>query len=549
MESTHTGANSRNVRPGGAISPCSYPVVYRQLWRFLECAHQHPADGAFEAAGHDGNPYPQPQLPTPLGCYQCPTLQYPSVTARARQSPLIGDEDRSVGISRSWPPPVDLGISLAILLSVFAAYSSVVHFDFVAFDDWRYVGSRICICSDGFTARNFHWIFFSFSPDNWFPLTRLSLILDYQVFSLNAAWYHAENVAIHAVASLLLFGFLRRATGVRWPCAFVAFVFALHPLHVESVAWVSERKDVLCALFWFATLWAWLRYTGKPTIGRYVAALILFSLGLAAKPMIVTLPVLLFLLDVWPLRSTLSLKVMLRRLPEKIPFAALSAGVMWITMQAQHESLTSVGPPLLRAENALMSIAVYIGDTIWPARLWAVYAYPVSLPLWQSILVALGLVAICAVVVRQLSTRPYLAAGWFWFLVTLVPVIGIVQVGGQARADRYMYVPMVGLSIMVAWGVADLVGSLAFDAARVAASCRGSWGSCLSGDGSRNLVPDAILEKHGRPIPACHRHGCGQLSGLGLSGPGRHGKRTVPVGSNVMLPGGAENPPRFRGHA
>jgi hypothetical protein len=295
----------------------------------------------------------------------------PTVTSTVPQSPLGADEEPGAGISGWRIPRADLGILLVILLSILAAYSSVVHFDFVAYDDLRYVVENLHL-RDGFTARNIHWIFFSFSPDNWFPLTRLSLILDYQLFGLNAAWYHAENVVIHAAAALLLFGFLRRATGVRWPCAFVALVFALHPLHVESVAWVSERKDVLCALFWFATLWAWLRYTGKPTIGRYVATLILFCLGLTAKPMIVTLPVLLFLLDVWPLRRVPSLKVMFQKLPEKIPFAALSAAVMWITMQAQREALTSVGPPLLRAENALMSIAAYIGDTIWPARLWAV---------------------------------------------------------------------------------------------------------------------------------------------------------------------------------
>ncbi len=275
---------------------------------------------------------------------------------------------------------------------------------------------------------------------------------------LSSAWFHAENVAIRAVAALLLFGFLRRATGVRWPAAFVALVFALHPLHVESVAWVSERKDVLCALCWFATLWAWLRYTQKPTAGRYLAALIWFCLGLMAKPMIVTLPILLVLLDAWPLRRAASLTAVLRKLPEKIPFGALSVAVMCITMQAQHGALTSVGAPLLRVENALMSVAAYIADTFWPARLWTLYAYPVSLLLWQAILVALGLSAVCiSCWCAQARNAPYLAAGWFWFLVTLVPVIGVVQVGGQARADRYMYVPMVGLSIMIAWGIADLV--------------------------------------------------------------------------------------------
>ncbi len=349
-------------------------------------------------------------------------------------------------------PRTDLWVSLVILLAIFAAYSSVVHFGFVALDDRVYVVENLHL-RDGIAAPNLSWIFLSFSPDNWFPVTRLSLILDYKLFGLEAGGYHAENVLIHAMATLLLYGFLRRATQVRWPSAFVALVFALHPLHVESVAWVSERKDVLCALFWFATLWAWLRYTEKPTTGRYVGALIWFCLGLMAKPMIVTLPFLLFLLDLWPLRRALSRKLVL----EKIPFVALAGAVIWITMQAQHGALTDVGSFGLRAENGLISVAAYIADTFWPAGLWAVHAYPASVPAWEAIAVAAGLVAGCAIVLGQVSKRPYLAVGWFWFLLTLAPVIGLVQAGWQARADRYMYVPTVGLSIMIAWGFAGLV--------------------------------------------------------------------------------------------
>jgi len=374
------------------------------------------------------------------------------MTAKLPQLPLAGDQERHVRILGVRLPLADLWISLTIVLAICAAYSSVVHFGFVAYDDTKYIVENTHL-RDGITAQNLKWIFFSFSPDNWFPVTRLSMLLDYKLFGLAAGWHHAENVAIHALASVLLFGFLRRATGVRWPCAFVAFVFALHPLHVESVAWVSERKDVLCALFWFATFWAWLRYTEKPSTGRYVAALLWFCLGLMAKPMIVTLPFLLFLLDLWPLRRAVSLKLVL----EKVPFVALSGAVMWITMQAQHTALTVVGTPVLRAENTLMSIAGYIADTFWPARLWAVRAYPVSLPAWQAIAVAVVLAAISVYVVRQIPRRPFLATGWFWFLITLGPVIGLVQVGGQARADRYMYVPMVGLLIIVGWGFAGFV--------------------------------------------------------------------------------------------
>ncbi len=375
------------------------------------------------------------------------TIQWSSVTASLPQLPPPGKEERSVRLLGARVPLADLWIALAIVLAICAAYSSVIHFGFVAYDDTRYVVENTH-ATDGLTAQNLKWVFLSYSPDNWFPVTRLSMMLDYKLFGLAASWYHAENVLLHALASLLLFGFFRRATGVRWPCAFVAAVFALHPLHVESVAWVSERKDILCACFWFATFWAWLRYTEKPTAGRYVWALIWFCLGLMAKPMIVTLPFLLFLLDLWPLRRSFSLKLVI----EKLPFFALSGAVMWITMQAQHTAMTAVGPLVLRIENALMSVAAYIADTFWPARLWAVRAYPVSLPAWQAIAVASVLAVISVFVLRQIPKRPFLATGWFWFLITLGPVIGLVQVGGQARADRYMYVPMVGLLIMLGWG-------------------------------------------------------------------------------------------------
>src|SRR6185437_6449695 len=200
------------------------------------------------------------------------------MTGNAPELPVAGREEKRGDVTGSRFSRSDLWISLAILVSTLAAYCSVIHFEFVAYDDIRYVVEDQHL-RDGFAARNFHWIFFSYLPDNWFPLTRLSYLLDYRLFGVNSAWYHAENVLIHAAAAVLLFLFLRRATDARWPSAFVALVFALHPLHVESVAWVSERKDVLCALCWFATLYAWLRYSEKPTAGRYLAEIVWFCLG------------------------------------------------------------------------------------------------------------------------------------------------------------------------------------------------------------------------------------------------------------------------------
>ena len=352
-------------------------------------------------------------------------------------------------------PRADLLIAAAILALTIAGYYRVAQFDFVALDDFSYV-YRNRNLPEGFTVQNLDWVLTSFDPDNWFPVTRLSYLIDYQFFGLRSGWYHAENVLIHAFASLLLFGFLRRATGVRWPSAFVAAVFAVHPLHVESVAWVSERKDELCALFWFATLWAWLRYTERPASGgRYLVALFLFALGLMSKPMIVTLPFLLVLLDLWPFRRAITWKT----LAEKVPFFALSCAAMGLTLIAQKRAVQSLDQFTLnlRLENGLVAIFVYLRDTVWPLRLWVVHAYPVSIPAWQSASAAAGILAISALAVLQKRTRPWFIVGWFWFLGTLVPVIGIVQVGLQSRADRYMYVPMVGLLIVLAWAAAELV--------------------------------------------------------------------------------------------
>jgi len=352
-------------------------------------------------------------------------------------------------------PRADLLISLAIVLATFAAYAPALGFDFVGLDDSKYIYNNAHLRA-ALSMRTLRWMVLSFDPDNWFPVTRISHYVDFKLFGSQAWGYHAGNLLIHIGAALLLFGFLRRATQVRWPSAFVAFMFALHPLHVESVAWISERKDVLCAFFWFATLWAWLRYTERPGLGRYAAALVLFSLGLMSKPMIVTLPFLLYVLDVWPFRRAISKKL----IAEKIPFILLSGAVMALTVVAQRSAGAvqplDVMPPAMRLKNALFAVVAYIGNTLWPARIGIAYAYPMSFPAWKLIIAGAAIGCVSAIALLQVRKRPWLAAGWFWFLGTLVPVIGLMQVGMQARADRYMYVPMVGLSIMLAWGFAEI---------------------------------------------------------------------------------------------
>jgi protein O-mannosyl-transferase len=329
-----------------------------------------------------------------------------------------------------------LWVCLLLPASVFAVYAQVSQFSFVNYDDPDYV-------RQGITLKGIRWAFTSTDAANWFPVTRLSHMLDLQLFGMDAGLHHLTSVAIHGAAAVLLFLFLVAATGRRGPSAFVAFIFALHPLHVESVAWIAERKDVLCAFFWFLALWAYVR-------GRRALVVVAFVLGMMSKPMIVTLPFVLLLLDFWPLKRGL-------RVREKLPLFAIAAAGAAATYVVQHASGAVKPIGALGIGNALVSYVTYIVKTFWPTRLAVFYPYPESLPPLEIALAAAALVAVSAAVVRAFRQRPYLATGWFWFLGTLAPVIGIVQVGAQARADRYMYVPMIGLLIMAAWGASDLL--------------------------------------------------------------------------------------------
>ena len=351
----------------------------------------------------------------------------------------------------SRPAHFDFWIYLVLVASAILVYWQTSAFQFVNYDDPDYVTANPHV-RDGITASGAAWAFTSADNANWFPVTRLSHMLDVQLFGLDAGAQHLVNVAIHTAAVLLLFAFLQAATRSRWPSAFVALVFAIHPLHVESVAWISERKDVLSAFFWFLSLWAYVRYTQDPNARRYAMLLLAFSFGLMSKPMIVTMPFLLLLLDWWPLRRPLAWR-------EKAPLFALSAASAAITYIAQKSSgaVAEVFPLALRIENAAVSYWIYIFKTVVPTRLAVFYPYPPGIPVWQASIAIAGLIAVTTAVWLGRSDRPYLLTGWLWFLGTLVPVVGIVQAGYQARADRYMYVPMIGLGIMAAWAAADLV--------------------------------------------------------------------------------------------
>jgi tetratricopeptide (TPR) repeat protein len=343
-----------------------------------------------------------------------------------------------------------LWIYILLAVVTVATYAQVFTHDFVSYDDPDYITANPHV-QTGLTWTGAAWAFSHGYAANWHPLTWLSHMLDWQLFEAQAGMHHMVSVLIHAVSVLLLFGLLRRMTGTVYRGAFVAFAFALHPLHVESVAWASERKDVLSGLFFFLTIWAWLNYVEKPAVWRYLLTAAAFACGLMSKPMLVTLPLVLLLLDAWPLK-----RFNRRAIIEKLPLAAMAIASSIVTYAVQQRggAVTALDlvPLHLRIENALLSYILYLVQFIWPSNLSVFYPYP-DLTWWKIALAAAALIAITVGARR----RPYLMTGWLWFLIMLIPVIGLVQVGVQARADRYTYLPIVGLAIMLAWGAAEFL--------------------------------------------------------------------------------------------
>jgi protein O-mannosyl-transferase len=355
----------------------------------------------------------------------------------------------------------DRAIYLFLFFATLLVYSQVSRFAFLTFDDSQGLLANPQV-RDGFSATGIAWAFTTGYASNWFPVTWFSHMLDFQLFGLDAGWHHLTNVLIHAVSAMLLFALMQRMTGRKWESAFVAFVFALHPLHVESVAWVSERKDVLFAFFWFLTMWLYLDFLDRRTLGQYLLMVAAFCLGLMSKQMIVTLPFTLLLLDAWPLEPRPAGAVSTRAIIvlDKIPLVVLSIAASAIAFFAQRQggavqSLASI-PLSARAANAAMSYVIYIADFLWPSRLAFFYPYPSHWPVGEVAFAALALIAMSVTVLLAYRKMPYLAVGWFWYLGTLAPVIGLIQVGHQARADRYTYIPLIGIAIMLAWTAAEL---------------------------------------------------------------------------------------------
>ena len=358
-------------------------------------------------------------------------------------------------------------VPFIILLVVFV-FAPVMGHDFVNFDDPVYVLDNP-IVADGVTWAGVVRAFTTIHAGFWHPLTWVSHMIDIELFGFRPGLHHLVNVWLHILSTVLLYGLVTKMTGERGRAAFVAAIFAIHPLRVESVAWVAERKDVLSTFFWLLALVAYVEYVAKPGRGRYVMVLALFVLGLLAKPMVLTLPVVLVLLDVWPLR-----RFGRAALLEKVPFLVVSMAAAAVTIWAQHaggavKSL-ELFPLGQRVANALVSYIAYLGMMVWPANLAVFYPHH-PVPAWQIAAALAVLVAITWWAVRLLRSYPYVAVGWFWYLVTLLPVIGLIQAGLQARADRFTYIPHIGVSLAVAWGVPDLLRNRRIRVALPAAAC------------------------------------------------------------------------------
>jgi protein O-mannosyl-transferase len=361
----------------------------------------------------------------------------------------------------------------ALVALTLAVYFQTGNHQFLGFDDNVYVTANPHVAG-GLTGSSVRWAFTSIDQCNWHPITWLSHLADVQFYGMNPRGHHLGNVALHTASSLLLLLLLFRLTGALWQSGFVAALFALHPLHVESVAWVAERKDVLSAFFFFLTLLLYAQFTEKRKPAQYILCLFFFVLGLMSKPMLVTLPMVLLLLDYWPLEryrqagEELSraqrLGIALTLVREKIPFFCCSILSAVMTIYAQHKggatsSLEAI-PFMLRIENALLAYLKYALKTLWPVDLAVLYPFSRSLPLWQAVASLIVLSIVTAAVIKLRGRLPFLVVGWSWFLITLVPVIGLIQVGNQAMADRYSYIPVIGLFIMAAWGVPVLASRL-----------------------------------------------------------------------------------------
>jgi protein O-mannosyl-transferase len=413
-----------------------------------------------------------------------------SKKSRPPGSPLLDRSQKTTFQAADCPvsgsaPPVHrpfsaLAVCGLLLLAVIAVFGQTRRHDFVNFDDNLYVYENRHV-SGGLTGEGVLWAMTESYADNWHPLTWLSHMLDCELYGLKPGGHHLTNVFLHAMTAILLFLVLRRLTGALWPSAWAAAIFAIHPLRVESVAWVAERKDVLSGLFSMLTLWLYARYVERPpSWGRYLSVAAAYALGLTAKPMLVTLPFVLLLLDYWPLGrfggrdrrvdggeerwvpQSLHPPYNWHLIVEKTPLFVLAAVLCVVTLTAQRDSIRTLDeqPLSWRVANAAVAYVAYLEKMFYPDNLAVLYPLPKGPPsLWEAIAAFAVLLAISTAVFAFRRKRPYLIVGWLWYLGMLAPVIGLVQVGNQAMADRYTYLPQIGLYIAFAWGAADMAGA------------------------------------------------------------------------------------------
>ncbi|MFC1851516.1 tetratricopeptide repeat protein [candidate division CSSED10-310 bacterium] len=370
----------------------------------------------------------------------------------------------------------DVGTSIVLAVTTFVVYIQVWHHPFINFDDPRYVSQNPHIQS-GLSLDGFRWAFSSTYASNWHPLTWLSHMLDIQLYGLNAGGHHMTNVLLHIGSTILLFWMFHRFTGHYFQSSIMAALFALHPLHVESVAWISERKDVLSTFLLMLVLWHYSKYVEKPSLANYLTSLILYFLGLMSKPMLVTVPFLMLLLDYWPFKRiqagrtanadrSVWIRSILHLIWEKIPFLVLAGVISVITFLVQQttavQSLRML-PLSTRLANALVSYLGYIAKMFFPHNLAIVYPYAAAFNGW--VVGAAGVILIIIFIIGFMTHRhyPYVIVGWLWYVVSLIPVIGLIQVGSQAMADRYTYIPLIGLFIMITWGACDSARKWSFN--------------------------------------------------------------------------------------
>jgi len=365
-------------------------------------------------------------------------------------------------------------VCIFLIVATFCIYSQIQDHEFINFDDDKYITHNLNVQA-GLTSESFKWAFTTSHPPYWHPMTWLSHMLDYQLYGLHPKGHYLTNLFLHISSVLILFIVLLRMTGALWQSGFVAAMFALHPLNVESVAWIAERKNVLSTLFWLLTMWAYIHYAEKPTVKRYGLVFLFFTLGLMSKPMLVTLPFVLLLLDYWPLerfklgqregefkiaqkdRYFNGEKNISKLVLEKFPLLILSALCSIMTLilfEKAGESVAQDSVSILTIlTNVMISYFEYLWKMLWPKGLAILYAHPGNtLVVWKGVLCGIALLVITTISIRLIKKAPYFVVGWFWYLGTLIPVIGFITVGGwHLIADRYAYLPLIGIFVIIAW--------------------------------------------------------------------------------------------------